>query len=693
MNPDGALQLLLLVDYVFDWARDVYRENFLGNLRLLVYGDRDAASATHSDTAILSTRQVEPPHIFSSAAGNEDYQAYISARSAFVALDSSVCIVRHATFMESRYCCVFATRDNVHTMLQSINPRKRQKLCRLILDQMQDAMGLGESDINAMEERWTGTARMSSAAALTPNVRFCTIVSCTNYLTASWHQVRELYVVAIAYNAWDAIVEASGLKPDRGNARRPTISQADVNELLTNVNRLRAGTPGDSLLACISRRAVTLHLFTDSQELEHAESPGPWAELQRQLQGKIFPVLSNGVLRDTVHYIYTSLKKGSIDPQESFLRLSTGFSQQHLIPQEQEAVFPRTTHPRWLYPSEDGCVLVHSECHTNDPERSPSTICLYLVDGDPVTPTVEEIALLTKRTFETRDVYHTTQDNGTSNPSTLSTGRNRRTMKSASPTPWNLQDTYGIYSEVDGLVRLVLRRCAGPALPDHQGSPRVSDGAMSGGYLRARTLIPWSDPRRIGQVPEMQMFFLYKLISREIRYWKHIATVRKAEGLQVCQWCAKIYEEGDDSGFVCHECLVDAADSEFDWVGKCLRGEAPFSTDSDDSEEEEADVFSDFEGLPPLNERWKEAIGVYPELERPFEDIGELLTQYRAFKEWADKRMFERIEDDVDRSMKRRRLADGSGIPASAGKSSGSVMPDATLGASRTDVDLDMEQL
>lgn len=32
-SKDGALQLLLIVDYVFEWARDIYCEDILDELR------------------------------------------------------------------------------------------------------------------------------------------------------------------------------------------------------------------------------------------------------------------------------------------------------------------------------------------------------------------------------------------------------------------------------------------------------------------------------------------------------------------------------------------------------------------------------------------------------------------------------------------------------------------------------------
>lgn len=59
---DGALQLLLLVDYLFDWARDRYREDVIGALRIVARGESDAASGGYQDTDIFSTAPLDNIH-------------------------------------------------------------------------------------------------------------------------------------------------------------------------------------------------------------------------------------------------------------------------------------------------------------------------------------------------------------------------------------------------------------------------------------------------------------------------------------------------------------------------------------------------------------------------------------------------------------------------------------------------------
>jgi hypothetical protein len=38
-SNEGALQLLLIIDYIFDWARDIHRETIIAELRSLSASD------------------------------------------------------------------------------------------------------------------------------------------------------------------------------------------------------------------------------------------------------------------------------------------------------------------------------------------------------------------------------------------------------------------------------------------------------------------------------------------------------------------------------------------------------------------------------------------------------------------------------------------------------------------------------
>ncbi len=107
---------------------------------------------------------------------------------------------------------------------------------------------------------------------------------------------------------------------------------------------------------------------------------------------------------------------------------------------------PFSTRETPLEVSSDGCVVVSGSGYAHGPEGPGPRICLYKVDEGSAPGTEKELLEKLVHTIETRDIYHTTQDNGNSG------------LDSASDikVPWNLRKTYGIYTgpfEYLGLIR------------------------------------------------------------------------------------------------------------------------------------------------------------------------------------------------------------------------------------------------
>ena len=468
----------MLVDYIFDWARDSYREDIIQALRAIATGDNDGASVVCTDSDIFSTRHVDPfEKPCESENGTLNYTEYVSAQSSFVALDSSKGAVRHAALVESKYCCVYITEDNVQTLLLSIQPNKLDRFCSLVLTSMTDSILLDQPGLDAMEEQWTGTRKLRMARHHL-STRFHTVVTCTSYLSPHWHQVRELFVIAIAERAWSAVVTASKLKSDRGKTLRPKAAQkVEVPLLAQTITRLRCGTPREVLLSCITRRALRVKM---------------------DVGGGLTTSFDNGTFRGAVHFVYRSFKRGILEPQESFLRTSSSLDQQHkLIPAETAISAPFHD---LLQVSDDGCVLVAATCMPQEGEDGrAANICVYLVDGEPRPPTEEELAAMTKRTFETRDVYHTTRNHGSLNINNLSI----KNMTNRKGTGWNISNSYGISSVSSDFLYLIEALGAEP--PATQGSPRPPAMGNSARIYR-RNISHWLDLRLLHFDRRQRMF-------------------------------------------------------------------------------------------------------------------------------------------------------------------------------------------
>ena len=633
---DGALQLLLLVDHVFAWARDIYREDVIRELRVLASGENDTASSIYPDSDIFSTRHQEDYSGFSDGEDNDKFQRYIALQKAYKDLDSNTAVIRNATFIENRYCCIYVTRDNVQTLLQSMPQTKAQLLCHLIMEQMSDSLLLDLSTLIGMEEQWTGNLRLSPSGHL-QQMRFHSVVSSTNYLSEDWQQVRELYVVAIAEDAWDSIFNASNPWENKCRAARPRLDGV-VNQglMATMLKRLLAGSTAETLLASITRRAVKMVLDPiNAISSDKSSVVNNFSELQGYNAA-----LDDGLLRHIVHHIYDSFKRGNMEPPEPFIRASRRLVQQDLLQFDVEAL-PQREEP--LKASNDGWVVVSSSCHAEDPARFKSTICLYQVDGAPVIGDKENLLRKIVHTIETRDVYHTTQDNGSSN---FSNG-----CFAGVPwhVPWNLQRTYGLCSDPFGYLGLISRinsNIQRHIVPKTQGSMRES--AESGFHLLSRNLTPWQDPRwDLGDVAA-RSFVTYKILTNEITYWNERAIQRQShESAPHCRLCQDISEQYNA---ICNRCYRALADSRVEqWLYDAIVSEhSPHGSANGRGYHYDLDYARKQDSLP-------EAFSGYPLLGEPFGDMVALLAQRKAFGQWfQQKRKAEGIE-----SGKKRKRQDG----------------------------------
>ncbi|UKZ53269.1 hypothetical protein TrVGV298_007061 [Trichoderma virens] len=390
-SRDGALQLLLLVDYLFDWARDKYREDIIGALRTVARGESDAASGVYyPDTDIFSTVPLDGVHQPTQVTEDDsNLSSYISAQSPFLALDSPAGVFRHATFVESKYYCLYITRDNVETFLRSATQTRVQPLCRLILGHMSQSILTDPDTLDAIEVEWTGVSR-SSGSSYRPQAQeqFHVVMSFTTYLSTQWHQVRELSVIAITRDAWKFIGDAFGFMK---KLRKPLIyDYYDKSEFIRMIIRLMAGSPRQILHAAIMRTAYRI-----VQSFAGSHSLGVKVD--------------SGSLRGIVYFIYAWLKRGgALEPDESFLRSSKNFHQQHLR-EDQAEPFPllRENH---LQASDEGCVLITATCEGMDSAgRKGASLCAYLTEGSPAATDTKDLAATLKKAIETRDVYHTTR--------------------------------------------------------------------------------------------------------------------------------------------------------------------------------------------------------------------------------------------------------------------------------------------
>ncbi|KAH7389010.1 hypothetical protein BKA64DRAFT_645482 [Cadophora sp. MPI-SDFR-AT-0126] len=175
-SPDGALQLLLIVDYIFDWARDLYRPSILHCLETMDE-DFETRMSFAADTDINSTRRTCRLDAESQAETSADSEEFeISARDnspldpwkthdllePYSLVDYKSRVFRHATIIKTSFQCLYLTRDNMMSFINCLgaSSSKYKKIARTTLQALRDGpMTVSQRMLYNIENEWTGTIR------------------------------------------------------------------------------------------------------------------------------------------------------------------------------------------------------------------------------------------------------------------------------------------------------------------------------------------------------------------------------------------------------------------------------------------------------------------------------------------------------------------------------------------------------
>lgn len=441
-----------------------------------------------------------------------------------------------------------------------------------------------------MEEVWTGHLRPRAPFHL-GETKFYTVHLASYFTSASWEQVRELCVIAIDVEAFETLIAESRLKAERGKARKPILYMDGDNSppcdiLVDRISRLRSAPAERNLLACISRSMGYIDLWRKESH--------PWFRAD------------NALIWELVNNVYKFHKKGDLEPELPFLRISKSHETQEVdqggsrksesddsrytcrssegttdfvemtIDEFREYLECRcckdpyhssscSNHRHPIPPlfgnlqvSDTGAVLVHGRLNHAVEGRSPSDICVYIVKGALEPPTTDDLARIIKETFENRDVYHTTRYNGTL---TLRAGKSYRSI-------WNLSKSYGVFFSYDSVSFAKWLEGLNQPLPTRQGSGRGRHD--SGRSIFEREYSPWHDPRLSSRVPSrtMRKRFRKSLLTAEAIAWASIAKEKISRGVKCCAFCAREdimlldctyrYIEDDYWGIgLCYDCSED----------------------------------------------------------------------------------------------------------------------------------------
>ncbi|KEF62473.1 uncharacterized protein A1O9_00446 [Exophiala aquamarina CBS 119918] len=325
-KEEDSLRLLLIMDYIFDWARDVHRRDIIEGLISLaetvapsLANETDVFStADPSDFTLLNLEPLEPEMAEASLATS------IEMNKALSFFDGHGYAIRDGRHMHHTFYGLEVTVDNVREILQlAKSPAKKKEVMKAlrIASNHHDSIRVSRSCIDTIESIWTGCDRAYTSSE-NPLEMLQLRMMFTSFLgdrghglgredPTVWDHYHELTIVAVA----DSAVDIFGETPKRG----PQVDEEGLIRLVQEIKNAQVVEKLEAAATCwsqsISHKALPREFSVasvDGNITPCVGAIGNEAILKpSQAQGLRLPLKT-----------YQSLRTGHLQHEASFMRVS-----------------------------------------------------------------------------------------------------------------------------------------------------------------------------------------------------------------------------------------------------------------------------------------------------------------------------------------------------------------------------------
>ncbi|KAJ3533995.1 hypothetical protein NM208_g7734 [Fusarium decemcellulare] len=380
-SVDASVQLLLIIDYICDWARDIYRESVINSLRALIAGD-SRSLAYDSDifslaAGIYGWDQIGDGEQKSMSEGTPSN----SFEDPLKAFDMQKMAFRDARYLRSRFVALYVTADNIDPFIQSAESKNHAKrLAQSILVALRGAWRVKKECLDELEAMWTGVDRGGSDM-LPPDTRFLAVFTISSYMSADWQQTFELGYIAVAEDLVDTLVEIrdNGSRPGQDLPQFPTVPGQVVKETFEGMRSQY--TPTEILQACIGMECFTTSFKSrkrkaefDMRTVHSIEQPGS------RVDGLFIPD-KTGKTHTFINKWYQRHKIGRQEPTSSVVRVSKLWAKRSEVPQPEDS---------------DLWIVITGYGYKND------AACAFILNPPPVMSSLSLLALIKRSVTPTR---------------------------------------------------------------------------------------------------------------------------------------------------------------------------------------------------------------------------------------------------------------------------------------------------
>jgi hypothetical protein len=304
MSEDTSLQLLLIVDYIFDSTRDIYRPSILRQLKSIVTGSAFDQISLTDDSDIISMRRnisnwIQAPP---STVAGLDFEQDLREPNVPSTLDHQSLLplpipntqlgtFHSAALVESRLEGLYITEQNVRKLLQLAGGQDPARQLVNFLSKWDELFLLTGDDLDDLEEVWTERSRAADEGSVaSTDAKFYVLIEMKTYMNTSWTIVREITYLAVSEAAFDIIVNYANFKIQHpGNQVVPKAGRPCSKKILIEtIKCLISGSPAQLFIAATACTCLSLYSLpqrkrsdyvppTESLAFGHIRQPRlPW---------------------------------------------------------------------------------------------------------------------------------------------------------------------------------------------------------------------------------------------------------------------------------------------------------------------------------------------------------------------------------------------------------------------------------
>lgn len=283
LHKDQALQLVLIVDYIMDWARDIYRLEIVRHLKSIVTG-QISDQMSFQDSDIFSTcgsvfNWIPPPRSIAAediaessfTANRDQFESSLSTHEAMLNApipNTELGSLRSSFISNFRFVCLYITSDLVPSLLEMIGGKYEtraniESVARRLINfvtQFDEVLVMSGRNLELLEMLWTGVSH--SSPEVYPE-EFFVIMETSWYFSTSWDIKREISCLAISRTAFDVLKKTANFRVKHKGIDKLERSERICHEKAIRdlVDCLTSASSWQVLLAAISCTLVTIYPF------------------------------------------------------------------------------------------------------------------------------------------------------------------------------------------------------------------------------------------------------------------------------------------------------------------------------------------------------------------------------------------------------------------------------------------------